>query len=99
MTNHTDEQSFTDRESYLAWRAQWRQEYAGLSASIRENKRNLKQDQRENHGANQAHYQQRREYLRLQATGMLYQREHAKRKAGELAQAAYQQRLAQREAA
>lgn len=32
---------FTDRESYLAWRAEWRKEYAALSADIRRLRREI----------------------------------------------------------
>lgn len=34
---------FTDRDSYLAWRAEWKSNYATLTADIRSQKRGRKQ--------------------------------------------------------
>ncbi|WP_273456342.1 hypothetical protein [Nevskia ramosa] len=39
----------TDRAAYLAWRADWKKDYAELSGTIRLMKHNLKQAQREHH--------------------------------------------------
>ncbi len=36
---------FTDRETYLQWRADWRADYAALSKEIRELRRNKKRGQ------------------------------------------------------
>lgn len=43
MTNFT----FTTRETYVQWRAEWRRQYAELSAKIREQKLAFKHQQRE----------------------------------------------------
>lgn len=93
------ELSFTDRGSYLAWRTEWRRQYAELTTEIRHNKRELKRDQRENGGANQHRYQINRENQRSTACSMLHVHEIAKKRAGELAQAAHDKRLAQKAAA
>lgn len=42
MTNFT----FTTRETYIQWRAEWRQQYSALSAKIREQKFAFKHQQR-----------------------------------------------------
>jgi hypothetical protein len=78
------ELSFTDRASYITWRATWRQQYRELTAQIRANKHALKQDQRLHCGMYQARYQNHREILRSEANGMLDTRAHAKRRAGQL---------------
>lgn len=75
---------FTTRESYLQWRAQWKQEYRDLSQQIRDTKRALKKDQRENHGADQARYQHQRQSLRAQACSMIFERADAKLAAARL---------------
>lgn len=36
MKNYSLTLSFTDRESYLAWRKQWKAEYKEISATIRD---------------------------------------------------------------
>lgn len=38
---------FTDKESYLAWRKQWKEDYAKISSDIRETKKDLKNEARE----------------------------------------------------
>ncbi|SOC27403.1 hypothetical protein SAMN05428964_105402 [Thalassospira xiamenensis] len=78
--------TYKSREDYLAWRTAWRQEYAELSRTIREAKRdrddkNLSSDQRS--GA-QAHCHT----LRHRAHDMMELRSASKTLAGELRQAA-----------
>ncbi len=88
---HFAEPAFTNREEYLAWRTDWRTSYRALSDQIRTIKRDLKEDQRAG-GADQAHYQCRREERRTQAREALEYRAAAKQEAALQMAAEHQQK-------
>lgn len=74
MTNF--ELTFTDRETYIEWREQWRAEYKMLSQNIRELKLNIKNTARA--GKDASLLQMRLHTWSSKATRMLKQREKSK---------------------
>lgn len=89
MTNF----NFTDRETYIEWRAQWRAEYKMLSQNIRELKLNTKNTARSGNDASLL--QMRLHSWSMKATNMLKQREKSKQLAAEQ----YAQKISERVAA
>lgn len=63
--------NFNDRDSYLAYRAAWRAQYAALTLEIRQNKRQQVRDR--GNGTN-ATLQSKLHYLRLQARRLMQER-------------------------
>jgi len=62
--------SFNDRESYLAYRADWRAQYKALTLEIRANKR----EQRSETGEATSSLQSKLHYLRLTARRLMAER-------------------------
>lgn len=67
---------FTTKETYLAFRADWKQRYKQLSAEIRQHKLEIKKAQRE--GAHTGSMEWRRQEMARQATQMLEELAQAK---------------------
>jgi len=68
--------NFTNRETYIAWRANWRVAYKTLSKEIHDLKRKIKEDSRANLSTGRAQNELR--FLREQANRMMLIREEAK---------------------
>lgn len=62
--------NFSDRETYLAYRADWRAQYKALTLAIRANK----QEQRSTSGEATSSLQSKLHYLRLQARRLMVER-------------------------
>jgi hypothetical protein len=74
--NQTKTFPFTDRESYIAWRAEWKATYKTNSQTIRDLKREIKELQRS--GEHAGTQQSMREYLRVIQRNALIERAEAK---------------------
>ena len=70
--------TFTDRDTYLAARAEWRADYAALSKEIRNIKREISAKQKESGSGAAAGDQCSREYLRGRARQMMAVRQEMK---------------------
>ena len=66
--------TFSTRDEYLAYRAEWRAKYKVLSEEIRANKR----EQTANRGNDNSDLQSRLHYLRVRANKMMLELEAAK---------------------
>lgn len=81
---------FTDRETYLAWRAEWRENYAALSADIRRLRREIAVS-----GSNVSwKVWSERNYKSSEASDQMLIRAASKRKAGKLRAAAKAEKVA-----
>lgn len=69
---------FSTRDSYIAWRANWRNDYKKLSAEITEFKRQLRRDNAGLSTEQMSSLQSKHHYLALKATEMLELRAEAK---------------------
>jgi hypothetical protein len=69
--------SFTNRESFLAWRAEWREEYAELSANLRRSKMSCKEAFRANKLDAAARLQNNIRTLKSEAREMMELRKEA----------------------
>lgn len=72
---------FTNRETYLAWRAEWRAQYKNISAQIRAKKLELKTAFRSNDYVAAYKLQRQIPMLRDMATSMLETRKESKEQA------------------
>lgn len=76
--------SFTDRATYLVWRAAWRETYQQTSTEIRALRRAFKQSQRDNDIAQQIRTLSELEQRQYAARSALHTRLNAKVRAGQL---------------
>ncbi len=103
MTKYTEDQeliiaqyeknlTFTDRESYLKWRDQWRQDYAEISGEIRTLRRTMVETMKAGSYAGQSQYN--RLSKRQAAFKYMMQRTASKRKSAKLRAAAIAEKAA-----
>lgn len=91
MTNTTlNTLNFTDRASYLAWRSEWRANYAALSTEIRSLKRQAKTGTQEEQSSAQSKLHRKS----LEATATLKLREKSKKLAAQQWTARQEERAA-----
>lgn len=87
--------TFTDRDTYLAARAQWRADYAELSQDIRDIKREISRKQKAEGSGAAGGDQCSREWMRASARRMMATRQQMKEQSAQQRAA----RLAEKEAA
>jgi hypothetical protein len=73
--------TFTNKETYIAWRAEWRADYAELTTKIRSLRREMNEAFRDNRPAANAQFQLR--MARYKANEMMELRAEAKTRAAE----------------
>lgn len=78
IEKYENELTFTDRESYLKWRSEWRERYKELSADIRTTRRSIVENMKAGQYAGRDQY--RRMTLASDAYTQLLYRAASKRK-------------------